>query len=101
MTSMARRSMHRLFAMTALLAFLLPIAAAAETCDDCLWSDASGCCMPSCCACCIQIPSFLSAAAPADPQTLPDSGPAGEPVAVRRLLANPRDVFHVPRSSLA
>jgi hypothetical protein len=96
---MARRSLLRLFALLALLAFLLPIAAIAEACEDCLWSVSPECCPPSCCTCCLQIPSSLSAMPDLSPPV--EAGPAGDRAETRSLLSPPHDVFHVPKSPLA
>ncbi|HEV8578128.1 MAG TPA: hypothetical protein VGX68_03515 [Thermoanaerobaculia bacterium] len=98
---MACRPAFRLMALLALLAFLAPIAALAEACDDCLWSASPGCCPPSCCACCLQSASAVSMTAPAAEPPLPDAGPADDREADRRLAADPRDVFHVPKPPLA
>lgn len=97
---MARRSL-RLIALLALLAFALPVAALAEACDDCLWSGSPDCCPVSCCACCLQSPSSLTAGVSADLLPPVDAGPAADRVDHRRLNTTPRDVFHVPKSSLA
>jgi hypothetical protein len=97
---MARRTLLRPFALLVLLAFLLPIAAAAAACEDCLWATSPGCCPPSCCACCLQTPSSPSAAMP-DLSPLVETGPASDRAGDRLRLANPRDVFHVPKSLLA
>jgi hypothetical protein len=98
---MPRRSPLRLFALLALLAFLLPIAAAAEACEDCLWATSPGCCPPSCCACCLLAPSFSSTVVPADLHPPAEAGPAGDPAENRLISSPPHDVFHVPKPARA
>jgi hypothetical protein len=90
--------MRRLAALWIALAFLLPLAAV-DWCDDCLWG-AADCCPPSCCPCCVQCPSALTAAIESGPSPV-DVGSACEPVAGPSRSSDPRDVFHVPKSSLA
>lgn len=82
------------------LALLLPVGALAETCVDCLGSAAADCCPPSCCPCCVQTPSALTAVIASAPSPV-DAGSAGDPAADGSRFADPRDVFHVPKSPLA
>lgn len=98
---MARRSLLRFAALTALLAVLLPFVAAADACADCLWEASPGCCPPSCCACCLPSPAAPGVSAAAELPPLFETGPAGPPEAAPRLLASSRDVFHVPKSPRA
>jgi len=98
---MVRRPALRLAVLLAALAFLLPLAAGAACCEDCLWGAgaAAVCCPPSCCPCCVHGPSILTASdwgvlhpAPADLPANPRQGPYPS--------SPPGDIFHVPKSSL-
>lgn len=96
---MVCRPALRFAALLAVLAFLLPLAAVAESCEDCLWGAGSpACCPPSCCPCCIHGPSVLTA-----------SWGALHPVSVNLATiprqdtypsSPPGEIFHVPKSSL-
>lgn len=97
---MARRPVLRFAALLAALAFLLPLAAVADSCADCLWAASPECCPPSCCPCCIQGPSTLTAAVWKAPRPAMVAG-APSPQEDRVSSSHPRDVFHVPKSSLA
>lgn len=96
---MPRRSVLRFAWLLAALAFLLPLAAVADTCSDCLWAVSPDCCPPACCSCCVPGLSVLTASAwgalPLETLDL-----ASSPLADRPLSFHPRDVFHVPKPSL-
>lgn len=81
------------------LALLLPLAGLSAECDDCYGAGTPGCCPPACslCLCCGPGPMTL-AGAPGmhrDPKlaSLLRGSPEGGP-----LSADPRDVFHVPKT---
>jgi len=83
-----------------LLAFLLPLAGFAESCDECLRGGLPGCCPPGCslCFCCGQGGTFLAGALRMDR----DPGLASafrDAAGGYALSADPRDVFHVPKPS--
>jgi hypothetical protein len=91
--------MLRFAALLAVLAMLLPMAALADSCVDCLWAASSACCPPSCCPCCVQLSpavrvSLGTAPAPADADL-------AEWAQERHAPPDPRDVLHVPKPSLA
>lgn len=95
---MARRSVLRFALLLAVLAFLLPLAAVADSCADCLGSDSPECCTPSCCLCCLPGSPVLTAALWEGRQTEsvavvpgPPNGPSPS--------SPPRDIFHVPKLS--
>lgn len=96
---MARRFALHLSVLLALLALVLPLAALADSCVDCLWAASPDCCPPSCCSCCVHGGATLSGLAwlGADAG---EAGLTGDPAEDRALPADPRDVFHVPKSSL-
>jgi hypothetical protein len=96
---MARRSVLRFAALLAALAFLLPLAAIADSCADCLWAVSPDCCPPSCCPCCVHGPSVLTASiwGAVHPQTI-DIAP--NPHQDPSPSSPPRDIFHVPKPSL-
>ena len=96
---MARLSLIRFAALLAVLAMLLPMAALADSCADCLWGASPDCCPPSCCPCCVQVSSALTVSHGADPG-LP-GGRLTEAAQDRRASPDPRDVLHVPKLSLA
>jgi hypothetical protein len=81
------------------LALFAPVVAATDGCADC--GSAQGCCCSSLgCPCCLPGSSVLT------PQVRVDlglawTGFASEPLADHRLSADPRDIFHVPKSPLA
>ncbi len=92
-----RRSMLPL-ALLAALALLLPLAALADSCTDCLGGESPDCCPPSCCHCCFHSPSALMVS------VHEDFGPARTGLALDPkeegcLSVSPRDVFHVPKAS--
>lgn len=94
---MARRSMIRFAALLAALAFLLPLAAVADSCADCLGEESPECCPPSCCLCCLPGSPILTAALwegrlpeVADLAPSPPNGPSPS--------SPPRDIFHVPKA---
>ena len=96
---MVGRRALRLAALLTVLAFLLPLAAMADSCTDCLWAGSQECCPPACCPCCVHGPSVLTALAWGDPR------PATVDLALnpredRAPSFHPRDVFHVPKPSL-
>lgn len=99
-----RRSVLHLAALLALLAILgLPLAAMADSCTDCFGADSAGsadCCGPSCCACCVHGPLATSSLAKMAAGPAPSSL-AGHPAPVSGLSSFLRDVFHVPKRSLA
>lgn len=85
----------------AVLALLLPLAGLAERCDECLEGGQPGCCPPACslCLCCGSGRTVLPGALrldrePALASAFHDAAEAGA------LSADPRDVFHVPKTSL-
>jgi hypothetical protein len=98
---MRHRFLLRLAVLTALLALLLPLAAAADVCDDCLLEASPECCPASCCACCLPSPAAPGVSAPAALPPPLETGPAGSPEADLRLLTSSRDVFHVPKALTA
>ena len=97
---MVRRPALRFAVLLAALAFLLPLAAMAESCEDCLWgADSPACCPPSCCPCCVHGPSVMTASAWGAVHPVPvvvashqRQGPYPS--------SPPGDIFHVPKSSL-
>ena len=94
-----RQSVLHLAALLAVLALLLPLAALADSCTDCLWSASPDGCAPTCCPCCVHGASALTMSA------WGDSGPARIGLALDSkeegcLSMSPRDVFHVPKTSL-
>lgn len=88
-------------ALLAALALLLPLAALADPCTDCLGAEATDCCPPACCSCCIHGPSSaLTASALRAPlPAVVDAAPS--PPAGGDRSSHARDVFHVPKPSLA
>lgn len=102
MPPMTRRSVLRFAVLLAALALLLPLAALAGSCTDCLWAaspDSAGCCPPSCCSCCAHGLSVLTIA------VWGDFGPARSGLVMDLkedgcLSMSSRDVFHVPKASL-
>lgn len=96
---MTRRSALRLAAVLTVLAFLLPLAALADSCVDCLWASTHECCPPACCSCCVHSLSVVVTAGWGDPRsTTVDRAP--DPREDRFLSFHPRDVFHVPKPFL-
>ena len=101
MPPIRRRPAYRLAVLLAALAFLLPLAAVAGSCADCLWGAhqaAQDCCAPSCCSCCVHSPSVLTAPVlvalqPAPAAAMPDPQDSSSP------SFRSRDVFHVPKPS--
>lgn len=94
-----RRSVLRLAVLLAALALLLPLAALADSCTDCLWESSADCCPPSCCSCCAHGLSVLTVS------VWGDSGPARSGLTLDSqedgcLSMSPRDVFHVPKASV-
>ncbi|HEX6904213.1 MAG TPA: hypothetical protein VF789_31175 [Thermoanaerobaculia bacterium] len=96
---MARPSMLRFAVLLGILAMLLPVAALADSCTDCLGADSVDCCPPSCCPCCLQLspaPAAVLGAAPAHAEAdLAERAPE------RHASPDPRDVLHVPKTSRA
>jgi len=97
--AMVRRLAYRFVVVLAALALLLPLASVAGSCADCLWGNSRDCCPPSCCPCCVHSPSILTASvwvalhpAPLDAVPNPQENPYPS--------LHPRDIFHVPKSSL-
>jgi hypothetical protein len=96
-----RRPAYRLAVLLAALAFLLPLAAIAGACTDCLWGAPQGsqdCCPPSCCSCCAHSPSVLTASVwmalvPSPAAAMPEPQENSYP------SLRSRDIFHVPKSS--
>jgi hypothetical protein len=96
---MSRRSLLWLSALWMALAFLAPLAGLADSCQDCLWTPGN-CCAASGCPCCIHGSSVLTHVSP--PELSPASmGITPDALPDRCLSADPRDVFHVPKSPLA
>lgn len=93
-----RRSVFRLTALLAVLALLLPLAALADSCTDCLWASSPECCPPSCCTCCAHGLSVLTVSVGGDfgPSR---TGLAMDPAEGGCLSMSSRDVFHVPKAS--
>jgi hypothetical protein len=96
---MARRRVLRLAALLTVLAFLLPLAAMADSCTECLWAGSQECCPPACCPCCVHGPSVLTILAWGDPRPA-TVDMALNPREDRAPTFHPRDVFHVPKPSL-
>jgi hypothetical protein len=94
---MARRSALLVALLLAALALLAPLAAVADSCPDCATRD---CCPALGCACCLAGSSVLTAWPQVD-LGLAFTALAEDPPADRGLSADPRDVFHVPKPSLA
>ncbi len=99
MPSMTRPSVLRFAILLAALALLLPLAALADSCTDCLWESSADCCPPSCCSCCAHGPSALTVSAWGDFGPV-RSGLALDPAEGSCLSMTPRDVFHVPKASV-
>jgi len=96
---MAVHPLLRFAVLLAALALLLPSAAGAVVCADCLSGASPDCCPPSCCSCCAHSPSVLTGLvrvalhpAPVDLARPPQEDPAPS--------LHPRDIFHVPKTSL-
>lgn len=96
---MTRRSVFRLAAVLTVLAFLLPLAALADSCVDCLWASTHDCCPPACCSCCVHGLSVVATPRWGDPRPATAST-APEPREDRFLSFHSRDVFHVPKPAL-
>lgn len=98
---MMRRPLLRSAALLVCLAFLLPLAAVADSCADCIQGAASpACCtLPSCCSACAHSPSLLTAATWDTGHPAP-SVIAAVPPPDRAPASPPRDIFHVPKPSL-
>ena len=95
---MARRSALPLLLTAVVL--LAPLAVVADSCVDCMWVNSPGCCLSSCCPCCVHGSSALAASVRVNPgQAWREL--AGIPAADLCLAADPRDVFHVPKPLLA
>lgn len=93
-----RRLVPALLAVLALL--VLPLAAMADTCTDCFGGGSPECCAPSCCACCAHAPLATSALTKMEAGAAP-VGRAGDAAPACVLPPHFRDVFHVPKPSLA
>ncbi|HKV12722.1 MAG TPA: hypothetical protein VJ725_31545 [Thermoanaerobaculia bacterium] len=94
-------SLARPLAWMLVLAFLLPVAGFAESCDECLGGEQPGCCPPACslCLCCGQGRTVLSGAIQMDRD--PGLGSAfGDAAGAHALSGDSRDVFHVPKTFL-
>jgi hypothetical protein len=96
----ARSLAHPLVLLLA-LAFVLPLAGLEGECDDCLGGEAPDCCPPVCslCLCCVQSPTVL-AGAPGMDRAPGVSCLSGDAPVEALPAADPRDVFHVPKTSL-
>lgn len=97
MSSVARRSALLVALLLAVLALLAPLGAMADSCPDCATRD---CCPALGCACCLAVSSVLTAGVRVDRGSA-STDLVGDPPADRRLVADPRDVLHVPKSLLA
>ena len=97
---MGRRPSLRFLALLAVLAFLVPLAAGAGCCADCLFSVSPDCCPPACCACCGHGPSVAASSAWASLRPVAVAR-MQVPPAVSLLSSHTRDVFHVPKPSPA
>ena len=96
---MARPVLRCAALLIALAAFLLPLAALADACSDCLWAESPDCCPPSCCTCCAHGTPGLAASAWGSPRpALGDAAPDGP--ADRSPSSVPRDIFHIPKPAL-
>jgi hypothetical protein len=87
------------FLLLAALMLLAPLAALADSCTDCLRADSAKCCSASGCSCCVPGASAL-AASPWKALTPARSGVALDALEGGCLSVNPRDVFHVPKTSV-
>lgn len=96
---MTRRSVLRCAALLTVLAFLLPLAALADSCADCLRAASEECCPPACCSCCAHGPSVLTASIGGAPRPSTVHTPP-MPRPDRFSAFHPRDVFHVPKPVL-
>jgi hypothetical protein len=98
---MVCRPALRYAALLVCLAFLLPLAAVADPCEDCLGSAASpACCsLPSCCSACAHSPSLLTSTAWEALHPAPTVIKAS-PQPDRIPSSPPRDIFHVPKPFL-
>jgi hypothetical protein len=96
---MARSSLLRFAVLLAVLAMLLPVAALADSCVDCLDTASSDCCPPACCPCCVQLSPALAASLGMAP--VPAEADLAEGGQDRHAPPDPRDVLHVPKLSLA
>jgi hypothetical protein len=94
---MARPSLLRFAALLAVLAMLLPMAALADSCVDCLDAASSGCCPPACCPCCVQLSPALAASFGTAP--VPAEADLAEEAQDRHASPDPGDVLHVPKLS--
>ena len=95
---MVRRPVLLFALLLATLAFLLPLAAAEGSCTDCLCGTSAECCPPSCCPCCVHVASDLTAPVRADLQAAAvDAAPSVQEDPHPSF--DPRDIFHVPRTS--
>lgn len=91
--------MLRFAALLGILAMLLPMAALADSCLDCLGAECSDCCPPACCPCCLQLSSAVTptlGAAPAHAEA-----DLAERPQERHVSPDPRGVLHVPKTSRA
>ena len=97
---MVGRPLLRCAALLAALAvFLLPLAALADACSDCLWAESPDCCPPSCCGCCAHGTPILAFSVWGSPRpALADAAP-DEPADLPLSSAS-RDIFHVPKPVL-
>lgn len=95
---MPRRSALLVPVLLIALALFAPVVSATDGCADC--GPAQGCCSSLGCPCCLPGSSVLTPRVRVD-LGLASTGLAGQPPVDRRLAADPRDVFHVPKSLLA
>ena len=85
----------------AVLALLLPLAGFAETCDECLGGEQPGCCPPACSLCVCCSPGRTIPAGAVRMERDPSLATAfAESASGQALSADPRDVFHVPKTFL-
>jgi hypothetical protein len=95
---MARRAALPL--LLTVVALLAPMTIVGDSCADCLWVNSPGCCLSSCCPCCVHGFSTLTVSVRVSPGAAWREL-AGNPAADLCPAADPRDVFHVPKSLLA
>jgi hypothetical protein len=89
--------MFRFAALLAVLAMLLPMAALADSCVDCLGAASSDCCPPACCPCCVQLSPVVRVFLGTAPA--PAEADLAEWSEERHASPDPSDVLHVPKLS--